>query len=139
MTRIEHINITVPDIDAAIDFLKIVAPDFDVRKDSKPVDSYRWTHVGNEGYYIALQEAHLDANPQNRLQAYKNYGVNHVALVVSNLQEIEGELANAGYPRGIEPPIEKYRKRAYYYDHAGFEWELVEYFSENPDEMYLYE
>ncbi len=37
MTRIEHANITVPDIDAAIRFLKIVAPDFDVRKDeNKP-------------------------------------------------------------------------------------------------------
>ena len=34
---------------------------------------------------------------------------------------------------------EKYRKRAYYYDSAGFEWELVEYLSEKPNEMYLYE
>lgn len=33
MTRIEHANITVPDIDAAIDFIKIVAPDFQVRMD----------------------------------------------------------------------------------------------------------
>ena len=48
MTRIEHVNITVPDIDEAIRFLKIVAPDFEVRKDEKPSNSYRWVHIGNE-------------------------------------------------------------------------------------------
>lgn len=139
MTRIEHINITVPDIDAAISFLNIIAPDFEVRKNQQSPDNYRWTHIGNDRYYFALQEAHIDSVPQNRLQAYKNYGVNHIALIVSNLQDIEAKLAAAGYQRGIEVPIEKYRKRAYYYDQAGFEWELVEYMSQKPHEMYLYE
>ncbi len=139
MTRIEHVNITVPDIDAAISFLKIVAPDFEVRKDNKSSDSYRWAHIGNERYYFALQEAHLDAAPQKQHQTYKNYGINHVALIVSNIQEIEEKLMAGGYQRGIETPVEKYRKRAYYFDKAGFEWELVEYLSEKPSEKYLYE
>lgn len=139
MTRIEHVNMTVPDIDAAIQFLKIVAPDFEVRKDNKPLDSYRWAHIGNDRYYFALQEAHLDAVPQKQLQAYKNYGINHVALIVSDIQEIEVKLDAAGYKKGIEAPAEKYRKRAYYFDKAGFEWELVEYLSDKPGEMFLYE
>ncbi len=139
VTRIEHVNITVPDIDAAIRFLKIVAPDFDVRKDNNPSDSYRWVHIGNEDYYFALQEAHLDADPMKQLQSYKNYGVNHVALVVSNVKEIEEKLINGGYKKGIETPLEKYRKRIYYFDDAGLEWELVEYDSDKPDEKYLYE
>jgi len=139
MTRIEHINITVPDVDAAIDFLKIVAPDFEVRKDSKSPDSYRWAHIGNDKCYFALQEAHLDAIPKKRLQPYRNYGINHVALVVANIEVIEKQLIDNGYQKGIDTPIEKYRKRIYYLDNAGFEWELVEYLSDNPDEMYLYE
>ena len=139
MTRIEHINITVPDIDAAISFLKIVAPDFEVRSDNKPADSHRWTHIGNDHYYFALQEAHLDATPQKQLPSYKNYGVNHVALVVANIEELEQKLVAAGYHKGIGTPKEKYRKRAYYFDSAGFEWELVEYLSDVPDERYLYE
>lgn len=48
MTRIEHLNITVPDIDAALAFLVIVAPDFNVRKDVKSPDRHRWVHVGNK-------------------------------------------------------------------------------------------
>lgn len=139
MTRIEHVNITVPDIDEAIRFLKIVAPDFVVRKDQKPSNSYRWAHVGNDAYYFALQEPHLDADPKKQLQSYRNYGINHVALVVPNIQEIEKKLLKNGYRRGIETPVEKHRKRGYYYDNAGFEWELVEYLSENLNEKFLYE
>ncbi len=139
MTRIEHVNITVPDIDEAIRFLKIVAPDFEVRKDERPSNSYRWTHIGNEEYYFALQEPHLDTDPKKQLQAYKNYGINHVALVVSNLQVIEEKLLDSGYRRGIGTPVEKHRKRAYYFDNSDFEWELVEYLSEKPSEKYLYE
>ena len=139
MTRIEHANITVPDIEAAIKFLNIVAPDFNIRKDENPSDSYRWVHIGNEEFYFALQGPHLDAEPKRQLIAYKNYGVNHIALVVSNLQEIEKKLVDGGYEESIKTPVEKYRKRAYYFDEAGFEWELVEYFSEKPSEKYLYE
>lgn len=139
MTRIEHFNITVPDIDAAIDFLKTVAPDFIVRKDSTPSDSYRWVHIGNDECYIALQEAHLDAEPIKQLQSYKNYGVNHIGLIVSNVDEVEERLIKNGYKKGIETRIEKFRKRIYYYDSAGFEWEFVEYYSDIPEEKYLFE
>ena len=139
MTRIEHLNITVPDIDEAIKFLKIVAPDFVIRKDDKSLDNYRWVHIGNDSCYIALQEAHLGDAAKKQLPSYKNYGINHIALVVLNLKEIEYKLLENGYQKGIETPIEKYRKRRYFYDHAGFEWELVEYLSEKKDEMYLYE
>ncbi len=139
MTRIEHLNITVPDIDAAISFLKIVAPDFKVRKDEQPADSYRWVHFGNEDYYFALQEPHLGAKPSSQIQTYINYGVNHIALVVPSVQIIEDRLDAAGYKRSIETPQEKHRKRVYFFDHAGFEWEFVEYFSEKPNEKYLYE
>lgn len=49
------------------------------------------------------------------------------------------KLKDGGYHKGIDTPKEKYRKRAYYYDQTGFEWELVEYLSEQPAEKFLYE
>ena len=139
MTKIEHVNITVPNIDAAVSFLKIVAPDFHVRKDEKAIDGYRWLHIGNDEYYFALQEAHLDASPKKQHQTYRNYGVNHLALVVADVEKIENELIKAGYNRGIGTPKEQFRKRAYFIDNAGFEWELVEYFSDKTEDKYLYE
>ncbi|EIO4107114.1 TPA: VOC family protein [Vibrio vulnificus] len=140
MTKIEHLNITVPDIDSALAFLAIVAPDFQVRKDVKSLDRHRWAHVGNEQSYFALQEPHLDSLTPNAIQkTYKNYGVNHIGLVVDNLATIENVLVEQGYRRGIIAPEETYRKRAYFFDKAGFEWELTEFLSDIPDEMYLYE
>ena len=139
ITKIEHINITVPNIDAAVSFLKIIAPDFKIMKDEKPLNDKRWMHIGNTKYYFALQEAHIGATPKKQNQTYINYGFNHIGLVVNNIDEIEKKLIKAGYNKGINTPIEKFRKRIYYYDTAGFEWELVEYLSENTEDKFLYE
>ena len=139
MTQIEHCNITVPDIDAAITFLETAAPDFKVRKDARPVDSYRWVHIGNEDYYIALQEPHLGSEPDKQLARYINYGLNHIALIVPSVEEVQARLDAAGYQRGIGTPNEKFRKRVYFYDQGGFEWEFVEYLSDQESEKFLYE
>ena len=139
ITKIEHVNITVPNIDAAVSFLNIVAPDFEIRKDGKPLNDKRWMHIGNNEFYFALQEAHIDATPKKANQTYINYGFNHIGLVVHNIDDIEKQLNEAGYQKGMDTPIEKFRKRIYYYDNAGFEWELVEYFSENTEDKFLYE
>lgn len=139
MSKIEHLNITVPDIDEAIKFIQIVAPDFKVRKDVKSPTSYRWAHIGNDEYYFALQEPHLGSEPESPRKTYKHYGVNHIALVVDDLLKVENDLVKCGYKRSIETPVEKHRKRLYFFDNFGFEWELIEYLSEHPAEKFLYE
>ena len=139
MTKIEHLNITVPNIDEAIKFIQIVAPDFKVRKDVKPPSSYRWTHIGNDECYFALQEPHLGSEPDSPRKTYKNYGVNHIAIVVDDLLKVESDLVEHGYKRSIDTPIEKHRKRLYFFDNFGFEWELIEYSTQDPSEKFLYE
>jgi len=139
MTMIEHVNITVPDIDEAIRFILIVAPDFKVRRDEVAREGYRWVHIANDDYYFALQEPHPGAEPQQPRAPYRNFGMNHIALVVDNVDDVESELIAAGYQRSIDTPIEKFRKRRYFFDRFGFEWELVEYSSSSPNEKFLYE
>lgn len=139
MSKIEHLNITVPNIDEAIKFIQIVAPDFKVRKDVKSSTSHRWAHVGNGECYFALQESHFGSEPDSPRTTYKNYGVNHIAIVVDDILKVENELVKYGYKRSIETPKEKYRKRLYFFDNFGFEWELVEYTSQEPEKMFLYE
>ena len=72
-------------------------------------------------------------------KTYINYGFNHIGLIVHNIDDIEKSLIEAGYSKGIDTPKEKFRKRIYYYDNAGFEWELVAYLSENLEDRFLYE
>lgn len=139
MTTIEHANITVPDIDAALAFMRIVAPDFKVKKDAIADGGYRWVHVGNDEHYLAFQEAHIDSTPEYPKESYRNFGVNHLGLVVRGLDAIKARLLDAGYTQGMETPSEPFRQRVYFYDSAGFEWELIEYASAIASEKFLYE
>jgi hypothetical protein len=86
-----------------------------------------------------LQAAHLDSEPNLPEKAYKNYGVNHIALVVQNIEDIEAILVAEGYQRSISTPDEKYRTRRYFFDNMGFEWERIEYSTDKPDKKFLYE
>ncbi len=138
-TYLEHANITVPDIDAQISFLMVVDPSFKVRCDKAREGSIRWVHIGTEQHYIALQEPHLDATPQSALPTYKSYGVNHLSWVVDDLASVIKRLEEGGYKKGNPVQPEPYRKRVYYYDAAGFEWEIVQYLSDKPEERNSYE
>ncbi|MFC1997973.1 VOC family protein [Chloroflexota bacterium] len=135
---IEHVNITVPDIDAAIAFLKTVEPQVEVRHDEKPEGSYRWAHVGVGNSYIALQEPHIGATATDNRRPYKDYGANHIGWVVDDLDVVTARLEAGGYRQGIPGEENIYRRRAYYYDSAGFEWEIVEYLTEQLAERYSY-
>ena len=139
MTRIEHFNMTVPDIDAAIRFIQVAAPDYKVRKNSHSPEGYRWVHIGNEDNYIALQEPYPGMDPEQPHERYKNIGVNHVAMVVDDVSTVERNLLDAGFKKNPHEVSEKYRKRVYFYDESGFEWEFLEYFSDLPHERYFYE
>ena len=137
-TYLEHANLTVPHIDAALEFLQAVEPTFVVRHDETPPGSYRWVHIGNDEFYVALQQPHLDSNPSERRRPYKDYGINHLAWVVPDLDAVVARLEQLGCKRGIPVEPHPHRKRVYYYDSAEFEWELVEYLSDDPNERNAY-
>lgn len=136
---LEHANITVPDIDAAITFLQVIEPRLVVRHDETPEGGYRWAHIGKEDCYIALQEPHLGSEPQSNRRPYKDFGVNHIGWVVDDIDAVIDRLEANGYGKGVPGESSRYRKRAYYHDSAGFEWEIVTYLTEVPEERFSYE
>lgn len=138
-TYLEHANISVPDIDEAIAFIQTIAPDFKIRKDdSSGDDPPRWVHIGTDDSYIALQAVDPKHNPQERHRAYINYGINHLAFVVDDFDAVKARLEAKSYRGGLAPEQSPYRKRAYYFDNAGFEYEIVEYLTDNPAEKNFY-
>ena len=62
-----------------------------------------------------------------------------MVLIVHNIDDIEKSLIEVGDTKWIETLKEKFRKKIYYYENAGCEWELVEYLSENLEHKFLYE
>jgi catechol 2,3-dioxygenase-like lactoylglutathione lyase family enzyme len=136
---LEHANITVPDIDAAIEFLRVIEPRLAVRHDETPAGSYRWAHIGADNCYVALQEPHLGSEPESNRRPYRDFGVNHIGWVVDDFDAVIKRLEAYGYRQGIPGESNAYRRRAYFYDTAGFEWEIVGYLTDKLEERYSYE
>jgi len=128
--RLEHANLQVQDVEAMIAFIRTAFPDFRIRHDSGRVDPERWVHVGNDETYLALNRA---STAQPRRIPYSNSpGFNHLGFVVDDVEALRERLLSAGYPESTVPNSHPARKRVYFNDPEGNDWEFVEYLSEDP-------
>jgi catechol 2,3-dioxygenase-like lactoylglutathione lyase family enzyme len=131
--RLEHANLTVHDIDGMIRFLQTAFPEFRVRGEGKSRDGSRWVHVGTEETYIALSPAKEE--PEKHWMPYRGLpGVNHLAYAVDDVEALCERMKSAGYKDSTPTNAHPYRKRRYFYDPEGNDWEFVPYLSENPGE-----
>jgi hypothetical protein len=133
MIRLEHANMTVQSIDEVQDFLQTAFPDFRVRHEGSvdlPDCTKRWMHLGNDHQYIALEELNLHQKDQR--DSYRDIGINHLGFVVEDLAPVVARLVSKGYRQGHLHAESRYRRRVYFFDKTGFEWEFVEYKSADP-------
>ena len=125
--RLEHANLSVNDIDAIIRFLQSAFPEFRIRDDVRESDGSRWVHVGTDDTYIALNQA-----KGQHIAKPKGSPLNHLAYEVTNVEAVRSRLDNAGYQENtMVPNAHPYRKRLYFYDPEGNEWEFVQYLSDD--------
>lgn len=136
--RLEHANLTVPDIDASIDFLMTVEPEFQILHDAGDGGAYRWVHIGTPDTYLALEAPHKPLDDARMPRRYADYGVNHIGLVVDDMAAAVARLESKGYREGHQAELHPARTRRYFYDHAGFEWELVAYLTDAPEKRFDY-
>ena len=124
---LEHANITVIDVDEAIRFLQTAMPDWKVRADvsSEESDCRRWVHLGTDTTYLAIEDR--GATQKGPHEPYVNPGVNHLGFVVKDVDAISKRLTDAGYSKGISSPDNPHRRRIYFFDNEGNEYEFVEY------------
>ena len=135
--RLEHANITVRDIDAAVHFIKTALPDFHVRREWND-DRERWLHIGNDDNYIALVQAKQELSQQREPYA-GTPGINHLGYEVDDVEALRERLVTAGYEDSTYPNSHPHRKRVYFNDSEGNDWEFVQYFSDDPAERNDYE
>ncbi len=137
-TRLEHANITVRDIDAAISFIRTALPDFAIRRDITEDDGSRWVHIGNNDFYLALNQA--SDEPAEAWQPYGGKpGVNHLGFEVEDAAAVHARLQAAGYSESTYPNNHPYRRRVYFNDTEGNDWEFVQYLSDRVGERNDYE
>ena len=126
--RLEHANLSVHDIDAIIRFLQTALPEFRIRRDMTEADGSRWVHLGTEETYIALNQAKCLLGATR-----KGSPLNHLAYEVAGVETLRSRLRQAGYEENaLVPNTHPYRKRLYFYDPEGNEWEFVQYLSNDP-------
>ncbi len=136
--RLEHANLCVYDIDAVARFLKTAFPEFKIRRDTTDPDGSRWVHIGIDETYIALSQA--KAEEGSRGTPYKGRpGLNHLAYEVDDIDALSARLLAAGYQDSTFPNDHPYRKRVYFYDPDGNDWEFVQYLSDDPVKRHDYE
>ncbi len=134
--RLEHANLIVRDIDGMVKFLQTAFPDFEIRGEGTN-NGRRWLHVGTESTYLALNES--SSEPNEPWQPYNGKpGLNHLGYEVDDADALRKRMSDAGYRDSTVPNDHEFRKRVYFYDREGNDWEFVQYFSENAAERNAY-
>ena len=123
--RLEHVNMTVKDVDTSIAFYQQLF-DFKVRWRGTiqgEKGELKAAHVGNDEYYLALFEAEQGGGGKTD---YRAKGINHFAFVVDDIEKYRRRIEDAGFKIHFERDYEP-GKRIYFFDSNDVEIELVEY------------
>ncbi len=66
-------------------------------------------------------------------------GLNHLGYVVDDVEALHARMTAAGYRDSTVPNQHPHRKRVYFHDAEGNDWEFVEYASTDPAERNDYD
>lgn len=135
MIKLEHANLSVADVEATTRFLITAFPEFRLRGEGHDSQGRPWRHVGTNDFYVALQ-----AVPQRSgREPYGNAtGLNHLGWEVEDVDALEARMRAAGYRPNLRDDTHPARKRTYFLDADGYDWEFVEYLSDDPAERHDY-
>lgn len=136
--RLEHANLIVRDVDETIRFLTAAFPDFEIRRQGTGWRGEPWAHVGTDETYIALNGS-SDESAERWVPYAGKPGCNHLGYEVDDVDGVRQRLAAAGFQDSTVPNDHPHRKRVYFHDSDGNDWEFVEYFSDDPAERNDYE
>lgn len=119
--RLEHVNITVSDPERSARFLGELLEWHERWRG--PAINHGWTiHLGSDNDYIAL---YTPGAPQTD-RFDKGLPLNHVGLLVDDLERAKRVVRNAGFEVWGEADYEP-GQRFYFFDWDGIEFEVVSY------------
>ena len=127
MSQLEHVNVTVadPDVTAAM-LIDIFG--WKVRWKGTALNDGLTVHVGSDESYVALYTGPDRGKDQRK--ADNSYltrgGLNHIGIVVDDLDAIEAKVVAKGYEPHSHADYEP-GKRFYFYEENGVEIEVICY------------
>ena len=137
MIHIEHLNLVVRDIPAALKFYQAAFPHWRIREsgespwNGKP---RKWIHFGDDYQYLTFND-----NGVGNIRDLEGHdsGLAHFAFTCSDLDAIVNRLTSAGFKIDHSGADESHRLNVYFIDPDGFEVEFVQYLSDLPEERNL--
>lgn len=121
---LEHTNLTVTDADRTAAWMCDLFG-WRVRWSGPAISGGRSVHVGTEAQYLALyQPAEAQKSGESSYETVG--GLNHIGLVVDDLDTTEAQVRDAGFEPYSHADYEPGR-RFYFRDRDGIEFEIVQY------------
>ncbi len=124
MARLEHVNITVSDPQRAAALMDTLFG-WKIRWEGESIHGGYTIHVGDSDDYLAFYTPPKTTEPTQVSYDIRG-GLNHVALVVDDLDAVEARVINAGLKTSNHADYEPGR-RFYFHDHDDIEYEIVSY------------
>lgn len=137
MMYIEHLNLVVRDLPAAVNFYQAAFPHWRIREEGGSEwygKKRKWLHLGDDYQYLTLND---NGEGENRDLSGHQIGLAHFGFVTNNVEALIGRLTTAGYAISNAGVEERHRRNVYFIDPNGFEVEFVQYFSDIPMERNL--
>ncbi len=131
MSRLEHANLVVKTIQPSLDFLLTAFPEWYIRGSGQGQwagESRNWLHVGNDDYYLTLNDG---AQGDNRDLAGLTPGLAHLGFVIDDVEALMARLQGKGYAVDIIGRDHPHRKTVYYIDPNGFQYEFIQYLTDD--------
>lgn len=121
---LEHANYTVSDSDATARWMCDLFG-WHIRWKGPSIDGGQSIHVGNDTQYLALYTP--GKSTTEKPNSYLTCGgLNHIAVVVDDIDAMEKTISEAGFTAGNHADYEPGR-RFYFHDHDNIEYEVVQY------------
>lgn len=121
---LEHVNLTVSDPERTAALL-VDLFDWHVRWKGGSIHAGQTIHVGTDTDYLALYT--MPESTTDPVDSYRQVaGLNHIAIVVDDLDALEQRVIDAGFEPTNHADYEPGR-RFYFRDHDNVEFEVVSY------------
>lgn len=121
---LEHANVTVSDGDATAAWMGDLFG-WHIRWKGAAKGTGQSIHVGTDTQYLALYTP--GEGISDKPDSYHTCGgLNHIAVVVDDLDAVEKAVTDAGFPTSNHADYEPGR-RFYFHDHDNIEYEVVQY------------
>jgi len=120
---LEHVNVTVRDPKATAELYRDLFG-WNIRWSGKGIHDGDVYHVGDENSYVAVYSLGGSDEPGNTYATIG--GLNHIGVVVEDLDAVEEKIKAAGFPTRNHADYEPGR-RFYFDDPNGIEIEVVSY------------